>query len=158
MSASLGVQRARALQALWQLPAALFLALGLSAAMPVMAEDAFVCMDESQEKCDYENRNMELFIKGRDAFDRGRDSGDLSEARAHAAELMARDDMRHGKGLMKYVYLQFAQGTHRNLVEAYRWVAADIAAGITYPRMDLDRLLRQIAARMTPEQLEEARR
>jgi len=34
MSASLGAQRARALQALWQLPAALFLALGLSAAMP----------------------------------------------------------------------------------------------------------------------------
>lgn len=158
MSASLRVERARALRALRRLPVALFLAFGLSAALPVMAEDAFVCMDESQEKCDYENRNMELFIKGRDAFDRGRDSGDLSEARAHAAELMARDDMRHGKGLMKYVYLQFAQGTHRNLVEAYRWVAADIAAGITYPRMDLDRLLRQIAARMTPEQLEEARR
>jgi hypothetical protein len=158
MSASLGVERGRARQSVRQLPAALFLAFGLSAGMPVMAEDAFVCMDESQERCDYENRNMELFIKGRDAFDQGRDSGDLSEARSYAAELMARNDMRHGKGLMKYVYLQFAQGTHRNLVEAHRWVAADIVAGVTYPRMDLERLLRQIEGRMTPDQLQEARK
>ena len=31
------------------------------------AEDAFVCMEETQEKCDYQNRNLELFMQGRDA-------------------------------------------------------------------------------------------
>jgi hypothetical protein len=121
-------------------------------------EDAFVCMEESQEKCDYENRNMELFIKGRDAFERGRETGDFREAYSHAAELMARKDVRHGSGLMKFIYLQLAQGAHKNLVEAYRWVAADLAAGVTYKRLDLQRVLDQIAARMTPEQLAEAKR
>lgn len=122
------------------------------------AEDAFVCMEESQEKCDYENRNMALFIQGRDAFDRGRESGDLREAHDIAAELMARKDFKHGKALMKYIYLQFGQGVHKDLVQAYRWVAADAAAGVTYPRLDLGRVLDQMAARMTPEQLAEARR
>lgn len=117
--------------------------------------DAFVCMEESQEECDYQNKNMELFIKGRDAFDSGRESGDLREAYGYAAELMARKDFQHGKGLMKFIYLQFAQGTHRNLVEAYRWVAADIAAGIEYKRLDLRRVLEQITARMNAEQLAE---
>ncbi len=121
-------------------------------------DDAFVCMEESQEKCDYENRNMELFIKGRDAFDRGRETGDFREAHSHAAELIARKDVRHGNGLMKFIYLQLAQGAHKNLVEAYRWVAADLAAGATYKRLDLQRVLDQIAARMTPEQLAEAKR
>ncbi len=121
-------------------------------------DDAFVCMEESQEQCDYQNKNMELFIKGRDAFDAGRESGDLTEAHGYAAELMARKDLQHGKGLMKFIYLQFAQGTHKNLVEAYRWVAADLAAGIEYKRLDLKRVLDQIAARMTPEQLAEARK
>ncbi|MBX9632943.1 MAG: hypothetical protein K2X67_20635 [Burkholderiales bacterium] len=122
------------------------------------SQDAFVCMEETQEKCDYENKNMELFIQGRDAFDRGREIGDFREAHDYAAELLAREDLRHGKGLMKFIYLQLAQGAHKNLVEAYRWVAADIAAGMTYPRLDLERVLAQVAARMTPEQLAEAKR
>ena len=95
---------------------------------------------------------MELFIKGRDAFDTGRESGDLTQARGYAAELMARKDFQHGKGLMKFIYLQFAQGTHKDLVQAYRWVAADVAAGVEYKRLDLNRVLEQIAARMTPQQ------
>lgn len=133
------------------------------AAVPASAaddtsQDAFVCMEETQEKCDYENKNMELFIKGRDAFDRGRETGDFREAHGYAAELLAREDLKHGKGLMKFIYLQLAQGAHKNLVEAYRWVAADIAAGMTYPRLDLERVLAQVAAKMTPEQLAEAKR
>lgn len=145
------------LRVLRRLPLSMALVLGLPAMPVAMAEDAFVCMEESQEKCDYENRNMELFIKGRDAFDQGRETGDFREAQGYAAELMARKDMKHGKGLMKYIYLQLGQGAHRNLVEAYRWVAADIAGGVTYPRLDLDALLKKIAASMTPEQLQEAR-
>ena len=44
--------------------AALVAAGGLSPAPANAAEDAFVCMEESQEKCDRENRNMALFIEG----------------------------------------------------------------------------------------------
>lgn len=136
---------------------AVVLACTLPAASARAEGDAFVCMEESQEKCDYENRNMDLFIQGRDAFERGREAGDLREAHDRAAELMARGDFKHGKGLMIYIYLQVAQGTHRNLVEAYRWVASDLAAGTTYPRLKLERVLEQVAARMTPEQLAEAK-
>lgn len=142
--------------------AALTLAGALSATVwPTRAlaeDDAFVCMEESQEKCDYENKNMELFIKARDAFDRGREIGDLTEAHHTAKELIDRGDAKHGKGLMIYILLQFGQGTHKNLVEAYRWVASDIAAGVTYPRVNLNGVLEKLAARMTPEQLAEAKK
>jgi hypothetical protein len=141
-----------------QLAAVVVLACGLSAVPVDAADDGFVCMEESQEKCDYENKNMELFIKGRDAFDRGREIGDLSEAHDYAAELIARNDLKHGQALMKYIYLQFAQGVHKDLVQAYRWVASDLAAGTTYKRLDLQRVLDQLAARMTPEQLDQAKR
>lgn len=139
--------------------AACVAACATSLATPAFAadDDAFVCMEESQAQCDYQNRNMELFIKGRDAFDVGRESGDLTQAHGYAAELIARKDFQHGKGLMKFIYLQFAQGTHKNLVEAYRWVAADLAAGVEYKRLDLKRVLDQIAARMTPEQRAEVK-
>lgn len=126
--------------------------------LSLAAEDAFVCLDESQEVCDQKNKNMELFIKGRDAFDQGRESGNLGEARGYAAELIKRGDAEHGNALMKFIYLQLGQGVHKNLVEAYRWVASDIAAGVTYKRLDLQRLLGQLTARMTPEQLNEAKR
>lgn len=139
-----------------QLAASVAAAIGIGGPVLAADGDAFVCMEESQEQCDYQNKNMELFIKGRDAFDAGRESGDLREAHAYAAELMTRKDFQHGKGLMKFIYLQFAQGTHKNLVEAYRWVAADLAAGVEYKRLDLKRVLDQISARMTPEQRAEA--
>ncbi len=130
------------------------------AVAPVCAQqeekDAFVCMEESQETCDYKNKNMELFIKGRDAFDRARESGDLSEARSIARELIGRGDTKHGNDLMKYVYVQVSLGVHKNLVEAYRWVVADLANGATYRRLSLERVLEQLAAKMTPEQLAEA--
>lgn len=142
----------------WALAAALALAIALPMGAQAAEDDAFVCMEESQEKCDYENKNMELFIKARDAFDRGREVGDLKEARDTAMELINRGDAKHGKGLMIYILLQLSQGTHKNLVEAYRWVASDIAAGMTYPRIKLERTLEQITARMTPEQLAEAKK
>jgi hypothetical protein len=130
----------------------------LTAPAAIAADDAFVCMEESQEKCDHENQNMALFIKGRDAFAQGRETGDFREARGYALELIGRGDTRHGGALMKFVYLQLGQGVHKNLVEAYRWVAADIAAGASYKRLNLERILDQLAGKMTPEQLSEAKR
>jgi len=134
------------------------LACALGAQVVLAADDAFVCMEESQEKCDYENKNLELYIKGTDAFDRGRAIGDLTEAHGYAAELIARNDLRHGKALMKHVYMQLGQGVHKDLVQAYRWVAADVAAGTTYTRLDPQRILDKLTALMTPEQLSEAKR
>jgi hypothetical protein len=128
-------------------------------AIPALADkDAFVCMEETQEKCDHENRNIQLFVQGRDAYERGRETGDLGAARKFALELIERKDTRHGKALMKYIYMQVAQGVHKDPVEAYRWVAADIAAQASYERLNLARVLEQLAAKMTPEQLAEARR
>jgi hypothetical protein len=138
--------------------AGVVLAGAFSGAPANAADDAFVCMEESQEKCDQENRNIQLFIQGRDAFERGRETGDLGEARRFALELIERKDAEHGKALMKYIYLQVAQGVHKDPVEAYRWVAADIAAGASYPRLNLERVLEQLAAKMTPEQIAEAKK
>ena len=136
---------------------ALSVAGALSASNAHAEEGGFVCMEESQEKCDHENRNIDLFIRGRDAFDAGRESGDLNEARRLALELMERKDQRHGKALMKFIYVQVSLGVHRNFVEAYRWIESDIAAGTKYTRLDLDWVRGKLAARMTPEQLAEAK-
>lgn len=122
------------------------------------ADDSFVCMEESQEKCDWENKNLDLFIKGRDAFDRGRESGNLGEARSYALQLIERKDAKHGHALMKYIYLQVMQGAHKDLVEAYGWVQKDIQAGETYKRLNLETVRERLAARMTPEQLAEAKK
>ncbi len=141
-----------------RLARALILAWGLAAGAVHAEGDAFVCMEESQEKCDYENQNMELFIKGREAFDQGREIGDLSAAHGYAMALIERKDLKHGQSLMKYIYVQVGLGVHKNYVQAYRWVAADIAAGRKYQRLDLQAVLDQLSARMTPEQLAEAKK
>jgi len=140
-----------------RLLAVVALAVPLSWAWAASADDAFVCMEETQEKCDYENANLGLFIKGRDAYVKGRETGDLSQARNVALELLARKDAKHGKVLMKYIYMQIGQGVHKNFVEAYRWIATDLAAGTTYSRLDLERMRDLLEAKMTPEQLVEAK-
>lgn len=127
---------------------------GAFACMPALgADDAFVCKEATQEKCDWENQNLSLFIKGRDAFDRGREIGNLTEARNVALELIERKDEKHGKVLMKYVYMQVGQGVHKDLVEAYGWVQNDLRAGTSYKRLDLERIRDSLKKRMTPEQL-----
>src|SRR5215470_5982222 len=83
---------------------------GVARAPAAAEKDAFVCMEETQEKCDYENKNLDLFIKGRDAYERGRENGDLSEAHNLALELIERKDIQHGKALMKFIYVQVGQG------------------------------------------------
>jgi hypothetical protein len=138
--------------------ASVALAGGAVYAPAATGDDAFVCMEDTQEKCDYENKNLDLFIKGRDAYDRGRETGDLSEARNIALELIQRKDTKHGNALMKFIYVQVGQGVHKNYVEAYRWVQADIAAGATYERLNLQKVRDSLAEKMTPEQLAEARK
>jgi hypothetical protein len=122
------------------------------------ADDAFVCMEESQEICDHKNKTMALFIKGREAFDRGREAGDLSEARGYALELIANEELKRGETLLRFIYVQVGLGVHKNLVQAYRWVTADMAAGAAYKRLNLEHVREQLAKRMTAEELNEAKR
>lgn len=138
--------------------AAVALAAALACAPAAAAGDAFVCQEESQEKCDRENQNLDLFVKAHDAFDRGREKGDLTEARNYALQLIERKDERHGKAIMKYVYMQVGLGVHKNYVEAYRWLSDDMAAGKEYKRLDLERTRDRLAKLMSPEQLAEAKR
>ncbi len=143
--------------------AAAWLATGIAlggglACAPALAEDAFVCMEESQEICDQKNKNLDTYIRAHDAYDRGRETGDLSEAYKLARELISNDDAKHGKSIIRQVYIQAALGTHKNYVEAYRWVAQDIAAGVSYKALRMDKILESIAEKMTPEQLAEAKK
>jgi len=143
--------------------AAAWLATGIAlggglACAPALAEDAFVCMEETQEICDQKNKNLDTYIRAHDAYDRGRETGDLSEAYKLARELISNDDAKHGKSIIRQIYIQAALGTHKNYVEAYRWVAQDIAAGVSYKALRMDKILESIAEKMTPEQLAEAKK
>lgn len=120
-------------------------------------EDAFKCMSEDEKECAFENESMALFIKGRDAYDTGRVTGDLSEARKIAKELVQRKN-KYGKRMMKMIYMQLATGTHKNFVEAHRWVQEGIVNEEKYARLDLNRVLEQLSVKMTPEQLAEAQK
>lgn len=139
------------------LAAGVALGSGLACA-PALAEDAFVCMEETQEICDQKNKNLETYIKAHEAYDLGRQNGDLSEAYVLAKQLIANDDAKHGKSIIRQIYIQCAMGTHKNRVQSYRWVAADIAAGVSYKQLKMDKVLEAIAEKMTPEQLAEAKK
>jgi len=120
-------------------------------------EDSFKCISEDEKECAFENESMALFIKGRDAYDKGRETGDLSQARTIAQELVQRKN-KYGKRMMKMIYMQLATGTHKNFVEAYRWLQEGIANDEKYSRLDLNRVINQLSAKMTPEQLAEAQK
>ena len=134
----------------------LVLSLAISHA-PVSAEDdPLLCPSGDPKQCAFENESLSLFIKGTDAYDKGRETGDLSEARNIARQLIERKN-KYGKRMMKQVYVQLALGVHKNHIEAYRWLQDAIANEEKYPRLDINRLLDQLSEKMTPEQLAEAK-
>ncbi len=120
------------------------------------AEDAFKCMEETQQKCDFENENMALFIQGREAFDRALETGDFSETRAIGQKLADRKN-KYGNRLLKMVYVQVGLGRHKDYVQAYRWLDGEMKAGHAFTRLDLDKTMNKLSALMTPAQLEQAR-
>ena len=127
--------------------------------LPVRAEEeeAFKCLSGDEKECAFENESMALFIKGRDAYDKGRETGDLSEARKIAKELVQRKN-KYGKRMMKMIYMRVAAGEHKNYVEAYRWVQEGIANDEKYARLDLNHVLEQLSTKMSPEQLAEVQK
>lgn len=138
-----------------ELAAAALLAL-LTIGSGAQAEDAFKCMEETQEKCDFENANMAAFIRGREAFDRAMETGDFTETREIGQWLAARKN-KYGNRLLKMVYVQIGFGKHKDYVQAYRWLDEEIKSGHGFARLDLEKTMAKLAALMTPEQLAAAR-
>jgi hypothetical protein len=96
--------------------------------------------------------SLAIYRLGRIAYDESRESGDYSEPLRIGRELVAQND-RNGERLLKMTHLQLSWGNHKDYVQAYVWMVEDQQAGIDY----LDNLIGNLAARMTPEQLAEAK-
>ena len=94
---------------------------------------------------------LAIYRLGRIAYDESRQSGDYSEPLRVGRELVAQND-RNGVRLLKMTHLQLSWGNHKDYVEAYVWMVEDQRAGIDY----LDPLIRNLSAKMTPEQLAQA--
>ena len=128
------------------------LALVVISAPYAYAEDGFVCPLEDEKECAFENENLSLFIKGRDAYDHGREVGDLSEARDIGYQLAARKN-KNGRVLLKMIYMEIRMGGHKNYVQAYDWVQEAMQRNESYARLDFQTVLDSLKKRMTPEQL-----
>ncbi len=94
---------------------------------------------------------MAMYVMGRRAFADGRESGDLTEALQWALKA-AEKGYRSGNMLLKMVYLQMGEGTHRDFVQAYVWLSEAIDKGDDY----LLAWRKRLAGKMTPEQLAQA--
>ncbi|MBI1397811.1 MAG: hypothetical protein GC151_17705 [Betaproteobacteria bacterium] len=109
--------------------------------------------DDSPEcKADRDERVM-MYDKGRAAYDRARTDGDFTEAFSYARKLYARHD-KNGERLLKMTYMQLGWGHHKDYVQAYRWLSQGIDEGIKYLPVWREKL----AEKMTPEQLEQAKK
>ena len=128
------------------------LALIITSVPSAYAEDGFVCPLEDEKECAYENESLSLFIKGRDAYDHGREIGDLSQAREIGYQLAARKN-KNGRILLKMIYMEIRMGGHKNYVQAYDWVNEAMQRNESYARLDFQSVLDSLKKRMTPEQL-----
>ncbi len=128
------------------------LALVITSVPSAYAEEGFVCPLENEKECAFENENLSLFIKGRDAYDRGREIGDLSEAREIGYQLASRKN-KNGRVLLKMIYMEVRMGGHKNYVQAYDWVEEAMQRNESYARLDFQSVLDSLKKRMTPEQL-----
>ena len=109
-------------------------------------DDSALCQSDKSDR-------MAVYVRGRNAYDNARTSGDFSEAFALARQLAAQGD-KNGERLLKMVYLQLGWGAHRDYVQAYVWLSEGIAGGADY----LVRWRQILAEKMTPEQVAEAKK
>lgn len=96
---------------------------------------------------------LAVYRLGRTAYEDARESGDFTEALRLARRLQATGD-RNGERLLKMVYMQLGWGAHKDYVQAYVWMSEANAGGTEY----LDKWRQMLAEKMTPQQLEEARK
>ncbi|MBC8008337.1 MAG: hypothetical protein H7X76_09855 [Prolixibacteraceae bacterium] len=126
--------------------AIVFAAGGIS---PSTAAEPLCSPEEESAACQADMANrMALYVKGRDAYDTARTSGNFSEALALSRQLAAKGD-KNGERLLKMVYLQLGWGAHRDYVQAYGWLSEGIAGGDDY----LVRWRQILAEKMTSDQL-----
>jgi TPR repeat protein len=93
-----------------------------------------------------------MYLIGRQDYDAARLSGDFSAAYQWASRAKEAGFLG-GRMLYKMVLLQAGDGQHHDYVEAHRWLSAAIADGDDY----LLPWQRRLEAKMTPEQITEAR-
>ena len=121
---------------------------------PAAAAETQCPSEENLADCQAEMDNrMAVYIKGRNAYDNARTSGDFSEALALSRQLAAKGD-KNGERLLKMVYLQLGWGGHRDYVQAYKWLSEGIAGGADY----LVRWRQILTEKMTSDQLVEAKK
>lgn len=96
---------------------------------------------------------MAIYRLGRTAYENARESGDFTEALRLSRQLAGMDD-KSGERMLKMVHMQLGWGAHKDYVQAYVWLSEDMASGgDDY----LDKWLKMLVEKMTPEQLEQAR-
>lgn len=138
-------------------------AMALLAAFVTMASQAHADEPAVQAECPRDEGWIEcraaagdplaIYRLGRTAYENARQTGDFTEALRLARQLNAAGD-KNGERLLTMVHLQLGWGTHKDYVQAYAWLVEDMAKHDEH----LPKMLRQLAGKMTPEQLDRAKR
>lgn len=133
--------------------AALFLALIIGAGVAQAAMEDCAPGPEGN-LCKAEHGDVHaIYMIGREAYAKARETGNYSEAYRWAAQ--AREaGFLGGRMLFKMIHLQAGKGAHHDYVEAHQWITKAIAEGEEY----LVPWKRRLEAIMTPEQLKAALR
>jgi hypothetical protein len=95
---------------------------------------------------------MAIYRLGRTAYENARESGDFTEALRLARQLNAAKD-KNGERLLRMTHLQLGWGNHKDPVQAYAWLVEDLPTDEEH----IPKMLRQLGAKMTPEQLDQAK-
>ena len=94
---------------------------------------------------------MAIYVQGRTAYERARETGDFSDALRLSRQLAAQGDKNGGR-LLKMTYMQLGWGAHKDYPQAYVWLSEGIKGGDDY----LVRWRDMLTERMSPEQLAQA--
>jgi hypothetical protein len=95
---------------------------------------------------------MAVYVQGRAAYEKARESGDFSEALRLSRQLAATGD-KNGERLLKMTNMQLGWGAHKDYAQAYVWLSEAIDGGDDY----LVRWREMLAQKMSPEQLTQAK-
>jgi len=129
----------------------------LPLAAPVHAEEPVVYPDcpkgEGWVECQAAHGDrMAIYRLGRTAYENARESGDFTDALRLARQLNTAGD-KNGERLLKMTHLQLGWGAHKDFVQAYAWLVEDLPTDEEH----IPKMLKQLAAKMTPDQLDQAK-
>jgi hypothetical protein len=127
-------------------------AIALSESRFAAAEPACTSDDEAVCKAEKDAR-IAMYIKGRNAYENARMTGDYTEAFTVSHKLALTGD-KNGERLLKMVFIQLGRGEHKDLVQAYGWLSDGVADGLDYVSLWRNKLVEK----MSQEQLVEAKK